>query len=111
MRVLPIHVVKCEACGRSLQRKTYWRKPRCGPLDSQACYSERLSSSRRDEKAERKRLREQARRYRVLANMLGWKEDEFGANVRRLQKDVGEFRFYLEDLGVRATQENTWHAN
>jgi hypothetical protein len=98
--VLPVRVVHCEACGRRLERKTYWRRPRCSVRieGETSCAVRADASRRRDEKAERKRAREQARRYRVLASLLAWQEDEFDRNAKRLARDPAELRFLVGDL-------------
>lgn len=91
--VLPIHHVNCEGCGVPLERKTYWRHPKCGRC------------ARRGVKGrEAKRmllLRHQARRYRILLHDLGYEDNDFDELRAEIQRSILAFRDQPETREAR----------
>ena len=90
---LPVHEVQCLDCAVPMQRKTYWRAPRCLP-----CARRR---NKTDEARRNRELRQQARRYRILLHTLGWDHDQWEEMLEECRRSPMSFRAVPETRAAR----------
>src|SRR5438067_4416017 len=81
---LPRRKVRCLGCGLPIMRASHWRKPSCD--DCQRVKGNRAKNG------EILRLREEARRYRIILHVLGWERDQFWEMVEEMKRSPMMFR-------------------
>lgn len=97
---MPQREVPCIRCGCKLLRATYFYKATCGPC--------RTKHYRRNYSAQVRKFRQQARRYRIVLNILGWEDtaEGFADMLEEMKKSPMAFRKKIE--GRLAKQDMTF---
>src|SRR4051812_9724754 len=94
----PIRLVPCVRCGKILERRTHFIDASCF-----GCLADRRKGARSERL---KRMRQQARRLRIVMHVLGWEPEQFEEMLSEMKGSPMCFRKRPETRAAKCDRYN-----